>query len=73
VEGPAIDLDDEAVVAPQEVDFVTFDADVRLGLWQAGFADQVEGDALEVGAGEVRPAFDPPSSMLPFLGGAGNG
>jgi hypothetical protein len=41
-------LDDQVVVAPQEVDFVAFDADLRLGLGQAGSADQAEGDALEV-------------------------
>src|SRR3954469_25863674 len=58
VEGPAVDLGDEAVVSPEEVDFVPFDADVRLGLGQASPADQPERDAFEVGAGETALGFE---------------
>jgi hypothetical protein len=58
VEGPAVYLDDEVVVAPEEVDFVAFDADVGFRLWQAGLADEVAHDELGVGAGEVGLGFE---------------
>jgi hypothetical protein len=51
VEGPAVDLDDDVVASPQEVDFVALDADVRLWLGQASGADQPERDAFQVGNG----------------------
>ncbi len=58
VEGPAVDLDDEALRAPDEVDFEALDADVGFRLWQAGLADEVAHDDLGVGAGEVRLALE---------------
>jgi hypothetical protein len=73
VEGPAVDLDDEVVLAPEEVDFVALDADVGLGLWELRLADQAEDEDLGVGAGECWLALEQGSSVLPFPDGVGNG
>ena len=42
VERVAVDLDDEAVGGPEEVDLVAGDPHVGLGLGQAGRADELE-------------------------------
>jgi hypothetical protein len=53
VEGPTVELDDELLLAPEEVWLPAAYACVRLGLREAGLADEVEHQALGFGAGEL--------------------
>lgn len=55
VVGEGIDFDDEALLAPEEVDFVTAEFDVDLGRWDevAVRSDEREEEGLEVAAGAV--------------------
>jgi hypothetical protein len=48
VVAPAIDLDHQALGAPEEIDLVGADADVHLGLGDAVLAAEAQEDALQV-------------------------
>src|SRR5215208_3938363 len=52
MEGVAVDLDDQAPVAPEEVDLPAVELHVRLGWWEAGGADHAEQPPLGLGSGE---------------------
>jgi hypothetical protein len=58
VEGVAVDLDDEVVPAPEEVDLVAGELDVGLGLGQAGRSDQLEQTSFRLGSRERRVRLD---------------
>ncbi len=47
----AVDLDDEALVGPAEVDHVAVDGDVALGLGEAFVSDEGQEAVLELGLG----------------------
>jgi hypothetical protein len=53
VERVAVDLDGQAVLGPEDIDFVAFDDHVRLRLGQARLPDQLEESALGFGAREA--------------------
>jgi hypothetical protein len=53
VGGPAVGLDDQVLVAPEEVSFVSPDSNVHLGRWQAVVAAEAEKELLQVAAGAV--------------------
>jgi len=52
VEGVAVDLDDEAVVGPEEVELEAFHSGVGVGTREVGPADQLEQASRGLGAGE---------------------
>jgi hypothetical protein len=52
-----VDLDDESLIAPQEVDRKGAKANVGLGLGQPGLSDQGQEATLSLRAGELRPAI----------------
>src|SRR5262245_15157244 len=54
VKAIAVDLDDQARDAPEEVDFVLGDADVDLRLREAVVAAQAQEDPLQLAASEIR-------------------
>jgi len=58
VECVAVDLDDEPLVAPEEVDLPSPDPDVHLGLWQVGRSDQLEEPSLGVRSRQLRLRLD---------------
>ncbi len=58
MEGVAVDLDDEAVLAPEEVDFVAVELRVGLRGGQLSSADQLQRAALRFGSGECRVGPD---------------
>jgi hypothetical protein len=53
VEGEAVDLDDEALLGPVQIDLVGADPDVRVRPREARFLDQLEQAAFGFGAGEA--------------------
>ena len=48
VEGEAVDLDDEALGGPEEVDFVACDFLVRVWRWETRRSDQFEEETLRL-------------------------
>jgi hypothetical protein len=58
VEGIAVDLDDDVVPAPEEVDLVAGELDVGLGLGQARRSDQLEQTSFRLGSRERRVRLD---------------
>jgi hypothetical protein len=58
VKPPAVDLDDEARLRPDEVDLEAADLSVRLHLGQARVADQLKQELLGLRAGEGRASIE---------------
>jgi hypothetical protein len=71
VECVAVYLDDDAFIAPEEVDFVRAEADVGLGFRQVRSANEGQESALGVGARQSRALLDrrpePAGAAMPWM------
>ena len=65
-----VDLDDQAPVAPEEVDFMWADTGIHVRLGKAVAATEAEEAALELAAGEVRVSQLPGSDQSKIEGSA---